>query len=195
MGIKLKIKNWLAKKLKGILFNEKPIIFISNNQIEVGKQSFNNGNFQIRGGGKKIKIGSYCAIGKDVKCILNNHDVDFASVQHSFYKNYFNEAPFSQVKQNISIEIGSDVWIGDNVIILPNITIGHGAVVGAASVVTKSIEPYSIVAGIPAKKIKNRFSDTQIKELLDLEWWSWSDSKIKDNKVFFFKNLNSKNGN
>lgn len=195
MGIKLKIKYWLSKKIKSLLSDVGPTLLVSNSNLEVGKESYHNGNFDIRGGGTKAVIGSYCAIGKDVKLILNNHDVNYATMQYSFYKTYFKSSPFNSKKPKIALEIGSDVWIGDNVIILPNVKIGHGAVIGAGSVVTKTVEPYTIVAGTPAKPIKKRFKDDTIKELLQSQWWTWDASKIKENKEFFFKNLNNKNGN
>lgn len=91
----------------------------------------------------------------------------------------------------LSIEIGSDVWIGDNVSVLPNIKIGHGAIIGTGSVVTKDVEPYTIVGGVPAKFIKDRFTEASKKILLTSEWWNWDDETIKANKDFFFKNYNA----
>ena len=92
-------------------------------------------------------------------------------------------------KEEFSIEIGHDVWIGDNVIILEKVKIGSGSIIAAGSVVTKSVDPYTIVGGVPAKKIKDRFNDCLKQELLKLEWWNWSDDKIKENKELFFKDL------
>ncbi|TPK87539.1 CatB-related O-acetyltransferase [Mesorhizobium sp. B2-4-13] len=76
-------------------------------------------------------------------------------------------------------DIGNDVWIGFRAIIMPGITIGGGAVVGAGSIVTKDVAPYAIVAGNPARFIRNRFADDQIASLLAIRWWEWSDEKIK----------------
>lgn len=67
--------------------------------------------------------------------------------------------------------VGNDVWIGHNATIMPAITIGDGAIIATKSVVTKDVEPYSIVGGNPAVFIKNRFDDTIITKLLDLQWW------------------------
>ena len=75
-------------------------------------------------------------------------------------------------RDELETALGHDVWIGDNVCIRRGVKVGHGAVVGLGSVVTKNVEPYSIVVGNPAKPVKSRFTDEQISDLLDLEWWS-----------------------
>lgn len=193
MGIKSKIKYWLSKKLKNVLEYEiLPVLIQPSNNIQVGKETFHNGNFEIRGSGK-VKIGSFCALGRDIKFITSNHDYNFAVMQYGFYKKYFGQKPIHSKPINLEfvIEIGHDVWIGDNVSILPNIKIGHGAIVGTGSVVTKDVAPYTIVGGVPAKMIKDRFSETSKALLLASEWWNWDDEKIKSNKDFFFKNYNA----
>ena len=79
------------------------------------------------------------------------------------------------------IVIGNDVWIGYEAVILSGVTIGDGAIIGTRAVVTKDVPPYTIVGGVPAKKIRKRFSDNVISELLKLQWWNWSENKIKKN--------------
>lgn len=193
MGIKSKIKKWLFVKIKNLLeFEKLPIQIHSSSTVEVGKDTFHNGNFIMRGTGK-IKIGSYCAFGRDIKLITSNHDYTYPVMQYGFYKKYFGQKP-KQMNIEIdlfSIEIGSDVWIGDNVSILPNVKIGHGAILGTGSVITKDVDPYTIVGGIPAKFIKDRFSEDTKNKLLSSEWWNWDDKKIIANKNFFFNKINS----
>jgi virginiamycin A acetyltransferase len=77
--------------------------------------------------------------------------------------------------------IGNDVWIGQNVTIMPGIKIGDGAIIAANSTVVKSVEPYTIYGGNPAKFIKKRFSDEKIEFLLKLQWWNWSEEEIFNN--------------
>ncbi len=74
--------------------------------------------------------------------------------------------------------IGNDAWIGDNSIVIAGATIGDGAVVGGGAVVTKDVEPYAIVAGVPARLIRFRFDDETIADLLDLKWWDYGDKAI-----------------
>ncbi|WP_203257357.1 CatB-related O-acetyltransferase [Hyunsoonleella ulvae] len=195
MGIKRNIKSWLKHLIEKLLEEKTPVLLVNNSYVEVGNKSYHNGNFNIRGRGRKVVIGSYCAIGKDVKLILNNHPIEFAALQYSFYTSYFKTLPKKTKKAEEAIYIGSDVWIGDNVVILPDVTIGHGCVIGAGSVVTKSIPPYTIIAGVPAKKIKMRFDEATVKKMLESEWWTWSESEIKNNKAFFFKDNTISDGN
>ena len=81
------------------------------------------------------------------------------------------------------IIIGNDVWIGFEAVILSGVTIGDGAIIGTRAVVTKDVPPYTIVGGVPAKPIRKRFSGDVISELLKLQWWDWSENRIKKNIV------------
>jgi hypothetical protein len=91
---------------------------------------------------------------------------------------YMNVYSWYEINISNKIVIGHDVWIGADVIIIDGVTIGHGAVVGAYTVVRKDIPPYAIVIGNPAIIAKYRFSEDEIKLLLQIEWWYWSDDEI-----------------
>jgi acetyltransferase-like isoleucine patch superfamily enzyme len=145
------------------------------------------------------RIGKFCSIAPFVKVILGKHPTNtFVSTHPSFFSTK-KQAGFSFVKedkfteQNIktsvssySIEIGNDVWIGYGVHILEGVKIGNGAVIGACSLVTKDIEPYTINVGVPTKKIKNRFNEEDISFLESIQWWNWGMSKLKSNNQYFF---------
>ena len=77
--------------------------------------------------------------------------------------------------------IGNDVWIGYGATIMPGIQVGNGAIIATKSVVTKNVQPYSIVGGNPAKEIRKRFDEAIIKELLEIKWWDWKIEKITQN--------------
>jgi len=136
-----------------------------------------------------IAIGKYCQIGADVAIHTTNHPTNYMST-------YINANLFSgdlkQLKETKKVTIRNDVWIGHNVIILGNVTIGNGAVLAAGSVVTKDVPPYTIVAGVPAKPIRKRFSDTVIQEIEALQWWDKSEAELEQLKPLFFKDFTSR---
>lgn len=122
--------------------------------IEIGN-NVNIANNCLLGGEGGLKIGNFVMIGPN-SCLV--------SVNHGF-----DEENIPMLRQSIkpaAIEIEDDVWLGANVVILPGVKIGQGAIVGAGSVVSRNVLPYTIVAGSPAKIIRKRFSDKQIETLL-----------------------------
>ena len=153
-------------------------------------------------------IGRYCSINYTAR-IWNNHSMNcvtthpfldyplfyswesYESRQYYIYKygKYFNNAEYedSPLRNNQKIEIGNDVWIGANAIILPGVKIGDGAVIAAGAVVTKNVEPYAIVGGVPAKLIKYRFSKEEIRQFEEIQWWEWSTEDIEKNIELFYQ--------
>jgi chloramphenicol O-acetyltransferase type B len=130
----------------------------------------------------KLIIGKFCSIADGAIFMMagnQGHKYDWISSFPFFYQG-FDKANDAFEKAGDTI-IGNDVWIGANAIIMPGVKIGDGAVIATASVVTKNVEPYSIVGGNPAKIIKKRFSDGEIQMLLELKWWDWDIEKIKGN--------------
>lgn len=124
-----------------------------------------------------VQIGNFCSIAEDVKFITQQHNSEAFSTfpfkrRLAMHQKDFSIETAESISQN-DIQIGHDVWIGTNVIIMGNVTIGTGAIIGAGSVVTHDVEPYTIVAGAPAKPIRKRFSETAIQELLASAWWEW----------------------
>lgn len=168
---------------------------ISFNNVESGKGTLYNPPIYIVPPKEGVVFGKFCAIAPNLKIIGINHDYNYPAIQHSFYQNYFNcDHPIdtnSNIHSKGKIVIGNDCWIGEDVVILSGVTIGDGCCIGARSVVTKSLEPYSICVGAPCKSIKRRYSQEIIDYLLELKWWNWSDEKIKINKAFFMTNLNN----
>ncbi|HEY1040032.1 MAG TPA: CatB-related O-acetyltransferase [Bacteroidia bacterium] len=135
-------------------------------------------------------IGRFCSIAMNTKISLKNHPLDWISTHPFTYnKNY------GYVNENLKLPgindketvIGNDVWIGANVTILAGVTIGNGAVLGANSLITKDVQPYSIVSGTPAQHIRFRFDEDTIKKIEDSQWWNWDDQKLKE-KLATFRN-------
>ncbi len=125
--------------------------------------------------GDKLVIGKFCAIASGVEFILNggNHLVEAISSYPFaiFGKGWDDAMQGREYPHRGDIVIGNDVWLCYRAVILAGVTVGDGAIVGAYSVVTKDVPPYSIVAGNPARVIRQRFSDAEIARLLELRWW------------------------
>ena len=146
-----------------------------------------NSHGRFTGNVHGVRIGQYCAIGYYAMIIEGDHDATKPAVQTGFYKRMFGEG-MKPVSKG-SIVIGNDVWIGARSLILSGVRVGDGAIVGAGSVVVRDVEPYSIVAGVPAAHKKYRFNEKIREQLLDVKWWDWSEEKIKSNQRFFLSNL------
>lgn len=135
--------------------------------------------------GDKLIIGKFCMIASGVTFIMNgaNHLTDAISTYpFAIFQNGWEGAMDgkSYPTKGDTI-IGNDVWIGYNATIMAGVKIGDGAIIATNSTVTKDVAPYSIVGGNPAKEIKKRFSETEIEQLLKLQWWDWEIEKITQN--------------
>jgi len=124
-------------------------------------------------------IGKFCSIGRNVEIGLGIHPIDHVSIHPALYSNdkhfkcFSKEPQFTEEFKNVTI--GNDVWIGNGARILGGITIGDGAVIAAGSIVTKDVQHYEVVGGVPAKSIKFRFNESLIDELRSTKWWDNKD--------------------
>lgn len=130
-----------------------------------------------------LKIGKYCSIGREVLMILGNHRPDTVStypfkVLCGFWPEAKDMADDHFTKGDILI--GNDVWIGARANIMSGVTIGSGAIIATAAVVTKDVPPYAIVGGNPAQVIRYRFPDKIIENLLAVAWWDWPEEIIRE---------------
>lgn len=128
-----------------------------------------------RGLHNKIIIGEYCSIATGVIWDSGfSHNVNFVST-----------FPFKDSEHIVcrgDIVVGNDVWIGEDSLIMSGVNIGDGAVIGARAIVTKDVDPYSIVVGSPAKLVRYRFTEDQRKRLLEIKWWDWEESRVIANQ-------------
>jgi len=135
------------------------------------------------------KIGRYCAIGGRLVIRSTNHYTNYLNIQCWSQANIIRSSiPVAGKSKGIT-SIGNAVWIGDSVTILPGANIGNGAIVGAGSIVTKPIPAYSVAVGNPARVIKMRYRQDIIDIIDTLEWWQWSDEKLRYCKSLFEINL------
>lgn len=167
-------------------------VIVSGN-VSIGGNTIVNKNTIIRAsaGEARINIGKFCSIAHDVFMCTYNHSINTPSIWSTKDNSvkFFELFPFAGKYDSKYIHIGNDVWIGAKVSILPSVTIGDGAVIGANSVVTKDVAPYSIVVGIPANPLKYRFTPETIDVLQKIKWWEWDSEKMYANKVFFNSDL------
>lgn len=153
----------------------------------VGKYTYGTNNIKIKQWweGAKLHIGSFCSIADNITIFLGgNHRADWITTYpfgHINQKVFNSFNGIGHPKTNGDVIIGNDVWIANGVTIMSGVKIGDGAIIAANSHVVKDVDPYSIVGGNPAKIIKYRFTKEQIKNLLEIKWWNWSDDKINQN--------------
>ncbi|MEO5995228.1 MAG: CatB-related O-acetyltransferase [Chitinophagaceae bacterium] len=190
---------------KGIPDLDRKVTFEGYNAIYPGaviKKSF-IGRGSYVGYQTKIvnsRIGRYCTIADNVRISLGRHPSDtFVSIHPAFFSiskqggyTFVNHSKYNEhvtvAGSTFNVEIGNDVWIANNVLIMDGVTIGDGAIVAAGAIVTKDIEPYAIVGGIPAKLIRYRFSPEEIKKMNSIKWWT-KDSRWISERAEMFDNI------
>lgn len=145
--------------------------------VNMGKYSYYGHDGQC----VNCDIGSFCSISDNVFIGGAEHNMNWISTSPVFQTESFNQQKLSlggEVNEGKKTVIENDVWIGHGVIIKQGVRVSNGAVIGAGAVVTKDIPPYAIVAGVPAKIIRYRFSNDVINKLLQTNWWDWDEQKI-----------------
>jgi phosphonate metabolism protein (transferase hexapeptide repeat family) len=132
-------------------------------------------------------IGKFTAIANRVRIGAPNHPMGRAA-QHRFTycAEYYEETAerdqsFFAARRAARVEIGNDVWIGHAAIVLPGVTVGDGAVIAAGAVVSRDVAPYTVVGGVPARPIRERFSRDIAERMLRIAWWNWPD------EILFFR--------
>lgn len=153
---------------------------------ELGRYSYTGRNFTCW----HAKIGSFCSISWNVSIGGANHDYKRLTTSAFLYSDIFDlkggdKHDIGYDRFDSDCTIGNDVWIGCGAVICRNVHIGDGAVIGANAVVTHDVEPYSIVAGCPARKIGYRFPEEIRAALLELKWWTLPSEIIKENFELF----------
>ena len=130
-------------------------------------------------------IGKFCSIAAMTRINPGNHPMHRASQSHftyrasAYFSGEWDEEELFSWRRAHPVTIGHDVWIGHGAIVLPGRTIGTGAVVAAGAVVSKDVAPYAIVAGNPARPIRQRFADPVAERLMGLAWWDWSHERLR----------------
>ena len=142
-------------------------------------------------------IGRFCSIAANVKTVngfhpsnrfVSTHPAFFSTVKQAKFT-FVEEKLFQELKyadeQCHAVTIGNDVWIGENAVIFGGVHIGDGAIIAACAVVTKDVQPYAIVGGVPAKLIRMRFNEETVDKLLAFKWWDKPLQWIEENSSYF----------
>jgi acetyltransferase-like isoleucine patch superfamily enzyme len=147
---------------------------------EIGEWTYGKPRVLFEEHGGKLRIGKYCSIADDVTILLGGeHHLDWVTT-YPFSMLWDDAKHFPGYPMNTGdVTIGHDVWVGHDAFILSGITIGNGAVIAARSLVTRDIPPYAVVAGTPARHIKQRFPDEVVTALQRIAWWNWPVSDVK----------------
>lgn len=133
-----------------------------------------------------VEVGKYTSIAEDCVVLLN-HGMHFSECVSNFTFSVHKEFRSLCKPEHLvgykcgDVIIGNDVWVGRNVTFMPGVTVGDGAVIGANSLVTKSVPPYGMVGSNPARLIKYRFSEEAISALLEIKWWDWPVLEVANN--------------
>jgi virginiamycin A acetyltransferase len=147
-------------------------------EVSVGQHSYmNNGYIRDR-----TSIGRFCSIGRNVAIAAGDHPLDCLTTHPIAWKTRRHPGRpvwSTRAKKHPTTELGNDVWIGDNVVVLSGIHIGTGAAIGANGVVTKDVPPYVVAGGVPARFIKLRFNEEIVARLLASEWWLLPEEAVR----------------
>lgn len=136
------------------------------------------GNVEPRPG---VTIGAYSAIGESFSAITDSHRTTGPNIEKGLHRRH----GFREIGDGAPILIGAGCWVGDRVIVLPGAVVGAGAVLAAGAVVRGNVEPYTVVGGVPARRISRRCAPEVADALVDLAWWDWPEERIARSRGFF----------
>jgi virginiamycin A acetyltransferase len=157
---------------------------VLDGDVRIGRRTNLEPNCDLVG---EVEIGRYCAIARETTFQQTNHRTTQPSLQIRLYSEVL-DSDLPPAADG-PITVGNDVWIGTRATILSGVTIGDGAIIGAGAVVTRDVEPYAVVGGVPAERIGWRFPEPVRERLQELAWWEWDEETIRRNRAFFERDL------
>nr|WP_238386821.1 DapH/DapD/GlmU-related protein [Natrialba swarupiae] len=155
--------------------------------VRMRESTFDDYSYIVRQGSvANATVGKFCSIASFVRLNPGNHPTDRPTQHHLTYRRRqydlddADEEAFFEWRRDQPVTVEHDVWIGHGATVMPDVEIGTGAVVGAGAVVTRDVEPYSMVAGVPAEPIGRRFDRETADRIEATEWWHWSRSELEE---------------
>ena len=196
------LKDYLKGTLKNIfnpgvpLFTTIDVYSIVNKKACVGRKCkvyhSSLGAYSYIGRGTQLiyaSVGKFCSISGNVLIGMGHHTLSYLSTSPIFTEKNNGTGHSWTDRESLLpyklVTIGNDVWIGTRAMVLGGVTIGDGAVIGAGAIVTKDVPPFAIVAGVPARIVRYRFSEEIIARLEVMQWWNLSDEVLKSNIALF----------
>ncbi|HLP97412.1 MAG TPA: DapH/DapD/GlmU-related protein [Sideroxyarcus sp.] len=180
------MKDLLVRLYTGVRLRQRPRgrrispLATLKGDVSVGKYTYVSSFADIRGIGSATRIGNYCSVARGVKVLSSGQVHAVASIStFPFYliDRSLKRADFMSPRRDVVI--GNDVWIGADAIILPGVSVGDGAVVGAGAVVTRDVAAFQIVAGVPARPLRMRFSAAVCAAIAASQWWERDYGELK----------------
>ena len=160
-----------------------PILESKDARVSIGEHSYGKPTFLLWHESERIEVGSFCSISAEVKIFGGGeHRTDWVTtfpLRIAFGHERAGKDGLPATKG--LTYVGNDVWIGRGAVVLSGVTVGDGAVIGAYSVVANDVPSYAIVAGNPARVLRKRFTEKQINQLLEIQWWRWPLDLIQKN--------------
>jgi virginiamycin A acetyltransferase len=183
---RFRLKKEMANEMESVWLRD---YYLDRYGISIGQYSYGCFDSARFPGG--TSIGRYCSFSRTCIVLNGNHGLDFLSL-HPYLYNVSLGIVSQEAIRRTNLIVEDDVWVGHNAIILPSVRrIGRGSVIAAGAVVSKDVLPYEVVGGVPAQRIKMRFSEAVIDRIEKTNWWKWSKDElaqnIKDNKEMLYR--------
>ena len=130
-------------------------------------------------------VGKFCSIAAHTRINPGNHPLERVALNHFTYRSSAyglgeDDADFFQWRRDHHVTLGNDVWIGHGAILLPGVSVGNGAAIGAGAVVSKDVPPFAIVVGVPGRVLRHRFAPEIVAALERIAWWDWPHGRLAE---------------